>query len=67
MPSDDQRKGFVMVEILSEETLRLLRDKDVQKTVREVLDDARTTSKTVTVKSEDKRDSGQVTVRRLST
>ena len=55
------------MEILSEETLRLLRDENVQKTVREVLDNvASNESKTVTVPKSDKREATQVTVRRLS-
>ena len=55
------------MDILSEETRRLLQDETVRKTVREVLEDAASNgSKTVTVQKSDKHESTQVTVRRLS-
>ena len=56
-----------VMDILSEETRRLLQDETVRKTVREVLEDAASNgSKTVTVQKSDKHESTQVTVRRLS-
>lgn len=55
------------MDILSKETLRLLRDENVRKTVHEVLEDAASgASKTVTTEKKNEQESTRVTVRRLA-
>lgn len=56
-----------LMEILSKETLRLLQDEKVRKTLLELLESAGLgESKTVKVEKDEKQEAAEVTVRRLS-
>jgi len=54
------------MEILSQDTLRLLKDENFRKTLQEVLDNAQAGDQTVTIKKGDKQEPTKLTLR-LST